>query len=319
MKITCYLSTNDREQEIGRALRSGCDKNGDDVELKLRSDFWAASDVDTDADVVCVIGVKSKKMFDACERAGKVLLIIDKGYFGRGEMYRLSLGAYQPPYIDQIIADLWDDPVLFRSRLQACGVRIGLHQPKDRPNVMYVGSSQKYCNFHELGDNNDYARTVVTQLSGYWPHQIIYRPKPSWWAKSKPTERRDDLQHIRGTRFSGPEEQFGKVLAQCHAVVTHGSNGAAEALAVGVPVIMLSGEGVSPVWSLCSHSVADVLDIKLPGANERERILAAMAWSQFSVYEISTGFAWRNLKYWWEKHVEAKATRVSGANEEATR
>lgn len=317
MKITCYLSTNSREQEIGRALQRGCDMAGDDVVLKTRSDFWNFGS-DEDADVICVVGVKSKKMFNDCTKAGKLPLIIDKGYYGRGEMYRMSLGAYQPPYLDQIIADLWDDPVVFRSRLQACGMRIGLHQPKDRASVMYVGSSQKYCNFHELGDNNDYARKVVTRLLGFWPHQIIYRPKPSWWAKSKPSEKRDDLRDIFRVRFSGPDEQFATALAQCHAVVTHGSNGAAEALAAGVPVIMLSEEGVSPVWPLCSHNMADVLDLKLPGANERERILAAMGWTQFSITEMATGFAWRHLRHFHELW-EAKAKHASGVNEEATR
>jgi hypothetical protein len=318
MKITCYLSTNTREQEIGRVLRSGFDRAGDDAKLALRSDFWAISEehgeatVDPEADVICFIGVKSKKMFDACKAQDKIPLLIDKGYFGRGEMYRMSLGAYQPPYLDQIIADLWDDPVMFRSRLEACGVRVQLHQNKGRHSVMYVGSSQKYCNFHELGDNNDYSRKVVTELTGFWPHQIIYRPKPSWWTKMKSGERRDDLQDIPRVSFSGSTEPFAQVLRQCHAVVTHGSNGAAEALAAGVPVIMLSEEGVSSVWPLCSHSLADVLDINLPGANERERILAAMAWSQFSIPEMATGFAWRNLRHWWGKYEEANPTRGSG-------
>lgn len=315
MKITCYLSTNDREQEIGRALRMGVTKAGDEVTLKTRTDFWEGG-TDDGADVICVVGVKSKKMFDDCKAMGKIPLIIDKGYYGRGEMYRMSLGSYQPEYIGGIIADMWEDPVVFHSRLNACGMRIKPRQLGGHA-VMYVGSSQKYCNFHELGDNNDYARKVVGEIHKYWTgpeRHVIYRPKPSWWAKMKAGERRDDLADL-GVTFSGPNVQFAKELTRCRAVVTHGSNGAAEALAAGVPCIMLSPEGTSPVWHLCGHDLKELEDPFFPRVDDIHRTLAAMGWCQFSISEMAHGLAWHHVKHF---YLEAKAKRASGANEEAT-
>lgn len=292
MKAVSYLSTNGREQEIGRALASGFAKHGVEYEGKLRSDFWAGN-IDPSADIVIFVGVKSRQMFADCTAQGKVPLLIDKGYFGRGEYYRMSLGAYQPPDLMKRNSD----GLRFRKTM------LGGIQPRRLGGyaVMYVGSSQKYCNFHELGDNNDYARKAVLQIHRYWTgaeRHVIYRPKPSWWAKHKPGERRDDLKDL-GVTFSGPESaggpSFVKELAKCRAIVTHGSNGAAEALAFGVPVVMLSEEGVSPVWSLCERDMANLLDPYWPSVENRQHILFAMADYQFTVAEMAAGVAWSNI------------------------
>jgi hypothetical protein len=166
---------------------------------------------------------------------------------------------------------------------------------------MYVGSSEKYCLFHELGSCNDYARKIVTEIKKYWQGPIIYRPKPSWWAKPKPGEARDNLKDL-GVYFSGPGEAAGayfvKKLRQCKAIVTHGSNGAVEALARGVPTILTSPVGVSPVHHLCSHGINEITNPYWPPAEERMKTLSQLAWCQFSVKEMASGFAWENIKRW---------------------
>lgn len=283
MKAVSYLSTNGREQEIGRALAAGFAKHGVEYEGKLRSDFWAGN-IDPSADIVIFVGVKSRRMFADCTAQGKVPLLIDKGYFGRGEYYRMSLGAYQPPDLMKKCAD----GLRFRK------VMPGGIQPQGRSGhaVMYCGSSQKYCNFHELGDNNDYAAKICAEIRQHWDGPIIYRPKPSWWAKTKAGERREVPP---GTVLSGSEEQFVKVMSRCHAIVTHGSNGAAEALAFGLPVVMTSEEGVSPVWSLCEHEMTNIEYPFRPKVEDIQHVLFAMAHYQFTVAEMASGLAWSEI------------------------
>jgi hypothetical protein len=285
MKITLYFSTNAREQEIGRAIVAGCQKHGVRVDARLRADFWTGS-VDKEAEIIGFVGVKSRAMWKAATEAGKTTLLIDKGYFGRGEFYRMSLGAYQPPYLASMDYDT--------TRLNSMGVTLHNRQEGRGTCVMYVGSSQKYCNFHGLGDNNDYARKVIMELHQHWrgsEHSVIYRPKPSWWAKHKAGERRDNLKDL-GVDFSTPDKLFAKELARCQVVVTHGSNGAVEALAYGVPVILLSEVGISPVHHLCSHWMHEMNNPYWPSADERLKTLSNLAWCQYTVKEISAGFAW---------------------------
>lgn len=306
MKAVLYLSTNDREQEMGRALTAGFNIHGVECIAKTRGDFWASGGspeeavVDDDADIVGFIGVKSRKMFTACTMQGKVPLLIDKGYFGRGEYYRMSLGSYQPAYLDKINGS----PKRFYDLVPG-GV-----QPARRHgnSIMYIGSSQKYCNFHELGDNNDYSRAVLTLMKDNWSGNIIYRPKPSWWAKTKAGERRDNMRDL-GVEFSGPDVQFAKVLNRCYAVVTHGSNGAAEALAAGIPVIMLSEPGVSPVLHLCEPNMESLRKPHapyMPSVEKRQHTLFAMAWCQFTVPEMAAGLAWSQLMRWMPGHPHLK-------------
>jgi hypothetical protein len=288
-KAVLYLSTNSREQELGRALATGFNQLNVTCEPKTRSDFWETG-IDPDADIVAFVGVKSKKIFEVCNQLGKLPLLIDKGYFGRGDYYRMSFGSYQPTYLHRYLN--WTS-----HRFNKC-VPSGVQMRRFADEaVMYVGSSQKYCNFHNLGDCNDYARNTLLDMRKHWDSKIIYRPKPSWFAKSKSGERREKFEEapIRA-EFSHPDRNFHQELSRCWAIVTHGSNGAAEALAYGVPVVMLSQEGVSPVYELCEHSLARINKPYFsPFLGVRQQLLSAMAWCQFTIDEIRTGYAWSTI------------------------
>lgn len=277
-----YLSTKDREQGLRLALVKGFKKHGVTVLERFRSDFWNnTSDKEIDsADVVAFVGVKSRKMWNVCVAKNKTTLILDKSYFERGGYYRMALGGYQPD-----ISSMSYGP----QRLQGLGISIKQRQ-WGGSEIIYAGSSNKYHMFHGLPEVGDYASDVCRQLreTVKGKFQIVYRPKPSWWINADPKQKILPS----GVRFSSGDEHFSTVLRRAWCVVTHGSNAAVEALAAGVPVIMLSEEGISPVWSLCNHDLEDVHYLSWPNDAARLGALSNLAWCQFSTKEIESGMAW---------------------------
>jgi hypothetical protein len=290
MKISLYLSVKRRELALRDALIAGFEKHGDTVTPKLRKEFWSHWK-DNKSDLVVYVGVKSRKMWNVCIENKQPMLLIDKGYFGRAEYHRMSLGGYQPPYLN--------DMELEPNRLKQLGVT--LHPKREKGNiVLYAGSSHKYCMFHGLGDVSAYAAKVCAEIQQQLKAidsslTVVYRPKPSWWGNDD-----DEIDKTVpvGTVLSAPQENFAQILKSCHCLVTHGSNAGIEALAAGVPVILTSGPGISPIYDLAEHDMTNIGKPAWPRDSERLRVLSALAWCQYNIKEIASGFAWANLKPW---------------------
>ncbi len=287
MKITLYMSMNkERERILQEALVSGFRHTDDQVEYCATSDYRGPREW---SDLAVFVGVKSATIFEEHRVAKKLTMLIDKAYMDRADSHRFSLGGFQPFYLD----DMQEPPQRMYQRGMRPHPRRNTVVITDKWHVVYAGSSQKYCNFHSLGDCNDYSVDACAKINEALKDrmELIYRPKPSWWNNG-----------VKGkvippnTRFSGPNESFRHVLQKCHAVVTHGSNAAVEALAFGVPVVLLSGKGVSPVYSLAETDLSNILDPFWPTDVERTQVLANLAWCQFRLPEIASGFAWSNVK-----------------------
>lgn len=312
MRVTLYLSTNRRETELKNILTRGFKQHGINVDYSSNSD-WA----EINTDLAVFVGVKSRKLYRACIEAGVVPLFIDKAYFRTPTSdyyYRASLGGYQPPYLR--------DMKKSSDRLER--LKVKLHPRRiGGSRVVFAGSSRKYCEFHEIGDVHEYARRVCTELyfKLHGKKRIIYRPKPSWWSNHGAYETKVDNDVYRvpaHTEFSSPNELLSHILPDTHCLVTHGSNAAVEALVAGVPVIMLSNRGASPVYDLCDHQLDNVLNPYWPSNKERITILSNLAHCQFSLEEMANGTMWEELKQWYG--YTSKSRKVSshenlGSNE----
>lgn len=295
MKIFLYMSSKSREQVMGEAIVRGIERHGDTVTKRLRKDFW--TDDVSDADVIAFVGVKSRRMWNACAEKNKEALIIDKGYFGRGDYYRMSIGGFQPYYLDRIGA-------LPDRMVNKLHVQIKPKRQMPGKFILFAGSSNKYHMFHGLEEVNDYAVNICKYIQdvqaalikqGFMqtPLPVYYRPKPSWWANPDPGEKRIVPE---GTRLSGPAESFPQLLRDCHLLVTHGSNAAIEALAAGVPVFVMSEE--SPAYNMSEKQWHHINAPYFPDDAELKQTLANLAWCQFSLDEIASGLAWANLRKW---------------------
>ena len=80
-----------------------------------------------------------------------------------------------------------------------------------------------------------------------------------------------------------------EALKTAHALVTHSSNVAIEAVCLGTPVFVSHTSAAAPV----GHT--DLSHIEKPAYPDRSAWLSHLAYNQFSLEEIADGRAWRML------------------------
>jgi hypothetical protein len=123
-------------------------------------------------------------------------------------------------------------------------------------------------------------RDAIAWLSKTTSRRLIYRPKPSW-ALAKP---------LPGAEYSPREQSLSSILVNCHAVVTHHSNVAVEALVSGVP--SFCWKGVAQPMSL-----QDLDKIETPlYPDGRADWMNAISYTQWTINEMKQGLPWRHLK-----------------------
>lgn len=289
MKVTLYLAEKiggggikDRELAVGTALKLGFEKHGETVEIVPAHEFVRP---DWSTQMAVVVGIKghSKRIIEEYRRGGRPSMLIDKSYFGRTEYLRMSVGGFQPPYAHTTPrpADRWNR------------IRDEFHidvKPKRSGggNIIYAGSSQKYCNWHDLGDATKYAEGVCHAINkqSHSAVPLLYRPKPSWVAGHP-----EDALPVNGTKFSGPDKKLNVLLPDCRALVTHGSNAAVEAVIAGVSAIVLS-ENACAADIVAEKRVENVLQPYFPDDGKRLQWLCDLAYLQFTLTEVKNGTAW---------------------------
>lgn len=281
MKFIFWAAEKDRAYGLAEAMQNGAKICGDDILIIPQRQFKG---IPTDFDGGICLGVKraGKRLLEQHIAGGKHFLFLDKSYMGRSQYVRISIDSWQPlAYFRRIRPD---DRF---SRL-----RVKLHpRRKSEPSdmILFAGSSQKYCNFHDLGDATDYAESIIAKIRQHTKREIIYRPKPSWAANHP-----EECQPIRGTHFSHPHVEISKEIARCHLVVTHGSNAAFDALAAGVPVMVL-GDGICKPMGIGSEF--NLIDKpSFPSDNDRRQFFCDVAYCQWTNEELANGLAWADIK-----------------------
>lgn len=290
MKITCYPSIEKRYDVIlSKAIARGARRLGHDVRVKDIRDF---AEVD-DTDVAVMVGVKghSRRCFDAHLAAGRHTIYLDKGYVrGKGGLlsvryWRAAVDAFQP--VDYFFSPARRasccEGVATAARWSRASKDIVPMCEKRDGCVVFAGSSQKYCNWHGLGDATQYAVSVLDRLKECTSRPTVYRPKPS---------ARCDAGPVPGHLFSGPTESYNALLKNVFMLVTFGSNAAVEALFAGVPVLVL---GDSPARVLGRTDVRECENPYYPTAKEVEVFARCLAWQQWEIEELASGEAMEYL------------------------
>lgn len=284
MKVTLYLSDKPREYAIGDALAAGFRKHGETVAV-VKTHEYVRPDWETQLAVVIGIKGMSKKVMEEYRRGGRNCMLVDKSYFVRNEYVRLSVDAFQPAYAHAIPRshDRWNRIA------SACRIELRPRRPRGK-FMIYAGSSQKYCDWHGLGDVSEYARSVCHAINKQTHSEmpLLYRPKPSWVAGHP-----DDVEEVAETEFSGPDVKLGVLLENCHAIITHGSNAAVEGIIGGVPAVVISS-GACAAEPMAGRGISaeTVLEPTFPTDAARLQWLADLAYCQFNVAELTDGTAW---------------------------
>jgi len=123
-------------------------------------------------------------------------------------------------------------------------------------------------------------QAAIRTLREVTDRPLIYRPKPNW-PQARP---------LNGAGYSPPTETLEEALRDCHAVVTHHSNVAVDALLAGVPVYAASGVAAP----MGVESLAQIDAVRLP--DDRLEWASDVAYCQWTVDEMARGLPWRHLK-----------------------
>lgn len=276
MKIGFLASDKPREQLLADAFLMGARRHGHETVVEpLRPEPFVGA-----YDVACMVGVKSRELWNMHKSAGVPVIYLDKGYCrqkrpdGRAgwEYWRVSINDHHPTA--RLGREMPD------SRARALRLEFAPYRTAG-DQIVIAGSSAKYHDFYGLREPTGYAQRIVQDLRKNFLNErpIIYRPKPSWQQAAP----------VHKTRFSGPDQTIGQALAGAWAMVTHGSNAAFEAMLLGVPVIVLGNAIALPI---SSTKLAEIEAPRIATDAERWRLMTSLAWWQWTEEEMADGRCW---------------------------
>lgn len=193
---------------------------------------------------------------------GRRWIYWDRGYFFRcyatwlprgtdGGMYRWHVGSFQLSRVDAVPPE-----------------RLNARRPPVRPwqangrHIVIAKPSKTYCRFHAIDgwlDKTIYDLSLITE------RQLVVRDKES-------------------------KRPLADDLAGAHALVTHGSIAAVEAVILGTPVFVHATSAAALVGQ------TDLSKIEHPVYPDREPWLRALAYTQFNEQELVDGTLWRMLQ-----------------------
>lgn len=278
MHVVFCHSDKDREVALAHSFLKGARRHGHTTQMIPLGD----EALQAEGDLVCMVGVKSKRLWEAVRARGHHTLMFDKGYSRhRGanrtwEYWRLSLDAHQPTMTTLMRVDRPSD------RFEAMGWELAPWREDNDGPIVFAGSSGKYHEFYDMPEPTEWARGVIRQIRKLTSRPIIYRPKPSW----------KEAVPIKGSIFSNPNETLGAQLASAWALVTHGSNACVEAAVAGIPSIVLGNAVARPI------STTVLKFIEEPEMEYREQWLANLAYQQWTEAEMASGEAWLTVGEW---------------------
>ena len=182
---------------------------------------------------------------------------MDNAYFGRDHYFRVTRNALQQCTIRECDGD----------RLDRVFHRLGLtlHPWKAQRNgpILLCPSSEFLFRFYGTTAEKWVADTVAA-IRRHTDRPIALRPK----------------------QLDG----IDVAVRDAHCVVTHVSAAALDALRIGVPVMVTAACAATPL-------ATPMCEIDAPRSGmDRLPLFSSLAWGQFTIEEMVTGFAWKALE-----------------------
>jgi len=209
--------------------------------------------------------------------AGKPAIYIDLGYWGRvknnGYHKIVVNGRHPTEYFQKRVHD--------DRRLRKSGIEVRPWR-ESGDHILLAGMGAKAAVIAENMRFESFERDAIAQLRRVTDRPIIYRPKPSCRESGE----------LNGTIFSPPEQSLSDVLKNCHAVVTHHSNVAVDAIVHGVPAFCLQGVAVP----LALQDFSKIETPVYPDDAARTQWLRDISYTQWTWTEMAQGLPWRHLK-----------------------
>lgn len=256
---------NKRARHVAAAVRAGLKRHG------------VSSDVLTSwggvcADVAVAYGWVHEPIFSAYRKAGGHFVFWDLGYFNRTP----KAGSHEGHH--RFAVDDWDTAAHMAQacpddRWRALGVERGRPDPRAQ-DILVAGMSAKAAGTHGY-EPGQWERWAVERVQELAPgSRVVLRAKPS-----------------KRARAAQPIEE---VLRTVRVLVTHHSNAALDALVAGVPCFAKKGVGSLLSPRVLTHKF--LTDPQMPPAEAVDRLLADVAYAQWSPAEMRTGEAWAHIR-----------------------
>ena len=215
---------------------------------------------------VVLRGITKRKEMAACRAVGRDFYYIDTGYFGNGKkktFHRVTKNDVQ-----------WFGPVVERpgDRLSKTGVQFTKFR-QDGSKILLAPPSQKLLNLYNI-NLEQWLETTRSEIGAYTDREVVVR-----------------LKQGRSVRQTTDTMQMA-LADDIFCLVTFSSIAAGEALLCGKPAITLGPNAAGP---LCSHSLAEIANPKIPTLDEVEAWARHLAYCQFTEPEMRDGTAWQIL------------------------
>lgn len=222
--------------------------------------------VEDSKSAVVIRGITKRKEMSACQEQGRDFYYIDTGYFGNHEKkkkyHRITKNNVQ--YFGSII----DRP---SDRLDTTGVQ--LKKFRSGSKILLAPPSQKLLNLYDI-NLEEWMATTLDEIKQHTDREVVVR-----------------LKQGRAERMT--TDTIEMALDQdIHCLVTFSSIAATEALLHGKPAITLGPNAAAP---LCSHSLDEIENLKIPTLDEVYAWAKNLAYCQFTEAEMRDGTAWRIL------------------------
>lgn len=211
---------------------------------------------------VCIRSIAKKKLMHACLEKKRDFYYIDTGYFGNSKLkdyHRVTKNAMQ------YLGEIEDRPA---DRLERTGVRARAMTPGSK--ILICPPSAKALGYWDL-DEKTWIDETVSEIRKHTDRPIEIRLKQP--------------RMVRAT-----VDTMERALAQdVHCMVTFNSIAAIESLIYGKPVFTM---GPNAAHHLSNHDLADIENPWCPDVDEVMAVLRCLAYHQFTVSEMRSGFAW---------------------------
>jgi hypothetical protein len=216
--------------------------------------------------VIRGLGGGSRKAIHHCWQTNRLFYAIDTGYFGNGKtksVHRVTKNALQ--YLGPIIER---EP----ERARSFGYKFKKFTPGRK--ILLVPPSMKVMDLFGQPSPEEWVEQVSQQLKNYTDRPIEVRLKP-----------------LRSERISTMTMEAA-LADDVHCLITYNSIAAVEALMAGKPSIVLGQNAASVI---AETNLSRVDRPKIPNRDEMDAYMAHLAYCQFTVPELRSGFAWNTV------------------------
>lgn len=243
-------------RKIANAMHEGIQRCGD------KSTLWEiGTGPQPHGDVGVMYGYKRNFMLRQYPR----FVYADLSYWKRETHWKINANAWSP--------DGYVRAGLHPGRWESLHIDIHPERSGPRRQIIVAGASQKSAEQHGFR-YMQWETAMARKLAGKG-FDLIYRPKPK-----DPHKR----------TINGAKSDWGPIRwDQVHAVVTHHSNLALDALVQGVPVYCETGAA-----KVMSFHPDEIQSAAIPAG--REQFLWDCAYLQWTLEEMKSGECWAHLK-----------------------